>query len=136
MIHGLSHITLIVRDLECSARMVKELMGGLEIYDSSEKNFSISREKFFDVGGLWLVLMQGPSLPEKSYNHIAFQVNQADLPGIQSTAERLGLELMTSRTRVAGEGNSVYVYDYDNHLLEFHTGTLEKRLQTYKNLGQ
>jgi catechol 2,3-dioxygenase-like lactoylglutathione lyase family enzyme len=131
MIKGLSHITLIVRDLERSAFMIQELLGAREIYDSSNKNYSVAREKFFDVAGLWLVLMEGPALPEKSYNHIAFQVEQAELPRIHAIAEQLGLEIKPPRSRIAGEGNSLYVYDYDNHLLEFHTGTLQQRLQAY-----
>lgn len=31
------------------------------------------------------------------------------------------------------EGDSLYFYDYDNHLFEIHTGTLEKRLYKYKS---
>jgi hypothetical protein len=32
---------------------------------------------------------------------------------------------------VAGEGHSLYFYDYDNHMFELHTGTLEERLTRY-----
>ena len=45
--------------------------------------------------------------------------------------ENLGLEIKPGRKRVTGEGNSIYFYDYDNHLFEFHTGTLEDRLLRY-----
>ena len=38
------------------------------------------------------------------------------------------------RTRVEGEGRSLYFHDFDNHLFEFHTGTLEQRLATYAAL--
>jgi len=43
----------------------------------------------------------------------------------------LGLEVRESRSRVKGEGCSIYFYDYDNHLFELHTETLEERLILY-----
>jgi hypothetical protein len=39
--------------------------------------------------------------------------------------------IQSSRPRVEGEGESLYFYDFDNHLFELHTGTLEQRLQRY-----
>lgn len=38
------------------------------------------------------------------------------------------------RKRIEGEGHSIYFYDYDNNLLELHTGTLEERLEAYSNV--
>jgi fosfomycin resistance protein FosX len=35
------------------------------------------------------------------------------------------------RARFEGEGDPLYLYDYDNHLFELHTGTLEQRLTKY-----
>jgi fosfomycin resistance protein FosX len=43
----------------------------------------------------------------------------------------LGLKMKEARSRVEGEGQSLYFYDYDNHLFELHTGKLEDRLTTY-----
>jgi catechol 2,3-dioxygenase-like lactoylglutathione lyase family enzyme len=42
-----------------------------------------------------------------------------------------GIEIIPERSRVDGEGRSIYFYDYDNHLYELHTGTLEERLERY-----
>jgi hypothetical protein len=36
-----------------------------------------------------------------------------------------------SRSRGAGEGYSIYFYDFDNHLFELHTGSLPERLEHY-----
>ncbi|MFN7023171.1 MAG: hypothetical protein ACK4QP_01325 [Pseudorhizobium sp.] len=36
-----------------------------------------------------------------------------------------------ARARVPGEGHSIYFYDYDNHMFELHTGTLQERLARY-----
>lgn len=46
--------------------------------------------------------------------------------------KNLGLEIKFGRKRVIREGDSIYFYDYDNHLFEFHTGTLETRLLRYQ----
>ena len=35
------------------------------------------------------------------------------------------------RSRVDGEGQFIYFYDYDNHMFELHSGTLEERLARY-----
>nr|EHU9844980.1 FosX/FosE/FosI family fosfomycin resistance thiol transferase [Listeria monocytogenes] len=43
----------------------------------------------------------------------------------------LGVEIKPERPRVQGEGSSIYFYDFDNHLFELHTGTLEERLKRY-----
>ena len=44
---------------------------------------------------------------------------------------RWGAEVKPPRPRVEGEGQSLYFYDFDNHLFELHTGTLEQRLARY-----
>ncbi len=41
-----------------------------------------------------------------------------------------------ARSRVEGEGRSLYFYDYDNHLFELHTGTLFQRLQKYLRVAK
>ena len=43
----------------------------------------------------------------------------------------LDLEVREGRSRVEGEGHSIYFYDYDNHMFELHSGTLEERLKRY-----
>ena len=132
MIEGLSHITLVVSDLEKSERLIIEVLGGKKIYASGKKQFSISKEIFFDVQGIWLVLMEGKSLAEKTYNHIAFKIDGANLAKTETAIKELGLEIKPSRDRAAEEAKSIYFYDYDNHLFELHTGTLEERLRYYK----
>lgn len=130
-IDGISHITFIVKDLEKMKRLIIEVLGGEEVYSSGEETFSIAKEKFFVVSGVWIAAMEGEPLPVRTYNHVAFKVNPDDLPRLKSTIERLGLEMRESRSRVEGEGQSIYFYDYDNHLFELHTGTLEERLKRY-----
>ena len=129
-IDGISHITFIATDLERTAKLLCQGLGAKEIYDSTEKNFSISREKFFMLGGVWLAVMEGKPV-DRSYRHVAFKVNAAELPALEARLRSLGAEIQPSRPRVEGEGQSLYFYDFDNNLFELHTGTLEQRLQRY-----
>jgi fosfomycin resistance protein FosX len=128
---GISHITFIVRDLERMARLLREGLNAVEVYDSQGKNFSLSHEKFFKLGKVWLAVMQGEPPAQRSYQHLAFKVEEAELPIFEAKLLALGVEVKPPRPRVEGEGQSLYFYDFDNHLFELHTGTLEQRLQRY-----
>jgi catechol 2,3-dioxygenase-like lactoylglutathione lyase family enzyme len=130
-IQGVSHITFIVSDLDRMARILCHGLGAQEVYDSKERSFSISREKFFVLGGIWLAAMEGTPPSERSYRHVAFKVTEADLPKFEARLRALGVEIKPPRPRVGGEGQSLYFYDFDNHLFELHTGTLEQRLDRY-----
>ena len=131
MIEGLSHITFVVSDLSRMKTLLETVFDAREVYSSGDDTFSLARERFFLVGGLWIAVMEGESLPTRTYNHVAFKVPEADLPSYLSRIERLGLDVRESRTRVGGEGSSIYFHDYDNHLFELHTGTLDERLAGY-----
>jgi fosfomycin resistance protein FosX len=131
MIHGLSHLTFIVRDLDKMVRIITDVLSGEEVYSSGENTFSTSREKFFLAGGIWIAIMEGESLPSRTYNHVAFKVSDAQLEEARVAVARLGLDMRPPRPRVKGEGQSLYFHDYDNHLFELHTGTLDERLARY-----
>ena len=131
MIEGISHITLTVSDLDKSAEMLKAVLDAEEVYSSGDKTFSLSREKFFLIGGCWIVLMEGESLPTRTYNHVALKINETEFEKYAARIRDYGLEMREPRNRIAGEGQSLYFYDYDNHLFELHTGTLAERLQRY-----
>ncbi len=133
-IKGISHITLICQDLNKSAKLFKELFDAIEVYSSERKNFSISQEKFLLIGDLWIALMEGSPI-ERSYNHIAFYVEEENLLFFESKIHSLELKILPSRPRNLQEGKSIYFYDYDNHLFELHTGDLATRL-TYYNQTQ
>ncbi|MBC1642438.1 FosX/FosE/FosI family fosfomycin resistance thiol transferase [Listeria welshimeri] len=131
MISGLSHITLIVRDLNKTTTFLQEIFDAEEIYSSGDKTFSLSKEKFFLIAGLWVCIMEGESLQERTYNHIAFRIHAEEIGEYTERIKSLGVEIKPERSRVTGEGHSIYFYDYDNHLFELHTGTLEERLKRY-----
>ncbi|EIV0351613.1 FosX/FosE/FosI family fosfomycin resistance thiol transferase [Listeria monocytogenes] len=131
MISGLSHITLIVKDLNKTTAFLQNIFNAEEIYSSGDKTFSLSKEKFFLIAGLWICIMEGDSLQEQTYNHIAFQIQSEEVDEYTERIKALGVEMKPERPRVQGEGRSIYFYDFDNHLFELHAGTLEERLKRY-----
>jgi len=131
IIFGISHITFIVEDLDKATTFFEEIFEAEEVYYSGENKFSISKEKFFLIKNLWIAVMEGNQI-ERSYNHIAFKIDESDYEIYLEKIEKLGLDVKKGRNRTIGEGRSIYFYDYDNHLFELHTGTLENRLLQYK----
>jgi fosfomycin resistance protein FosX len=141
MATGLSHITFIVSNLDRTEDLLTRVLNARKVYDSGEGTFSLSRERFFLVGApgadigvpapVWIAIMEGEPLPSRSYNHVAFKIADADYERCLEQIRSLGLDMREGRPRIAGEGRSIYFHDYDNHLLELHTGTLDERLASY-----
>lgn len=135
MIEGLSHITFIAQNLDRMEEILVSVLGARKVYDSGDSTFSVSRERFFLAGGeaapVWLAIMEGESLPTRTYNHVAFKISEADYAACLVRVQSLNLEVREGRSRVTGEGRSIYFHDHDNHLFELHTGTLAGRLQRY-----
>lgn len=75
--------------------------------------------------------MEGESLPSRTYNHVAFKIANDEYENYLQRVHELGLEVREGRSRVQGEGQSIYFYDDDNHMFELHTGTLDDRLKRY-----
>lgn len=131
MIEGLSHMTFIVRDLDKMEALLTTVLDARKIYDSGDKPFSLTRERFFDIAGVWVATMEGDPLDEQTYNHVAFKMAPEDYDERLQRIHALGLHVMEGRSRVEGEGRSIYFYDNDNHMFELHSGTLEERLRRY-----
>ncbi|WP_448808940.1 FosX/FosE/FosI family fosfomycin resistance hydrolase [Agromyces bauzanensis] len=132
---GLSHVTFIVGDLDRMERVLTAVLGAVRVYDSGSSTFSLSEERFFLVGAgdtaTWIAIMHGEAPLPRSYNHVAFQVRREDQPGLRATIADLGLDIRPPRSRVDGEGDSIYFYDDDGHLFELHAGSLRERLAAY-----
>jgi fosfomycin resistance protein FosX len=135
MIEGLSHITFVVSDLDRMTHFLNTIFNAQEIYSSGSRTFSIAQEKFFLIDRIWIVIMEGDSLQERTYNHVAFKIAEQDFEDYVARVKLVGIEVKEGRSRVNGEGSSLYFYDYDNHLFELHTGTLEQRLQRYQDMN-
>jgi fosfomycin resistance protein FosX len=132
MIEGLSHITFVVSDLDRMTHFLTTIFNAEEVYFSGSQTFSISKEKFFLIDRIWIVIMEGDPLRERTYNHVAFKIADRDFEEYLTRIELAGVDVRDGRNRVEGEGKSLYFYDYDNHLFELHTGTLEQRLKRYQ----
>lgn len=132
MIQGLSHMTFVTADLDRMETLLTHIFRAEKVYDSGDQTFSLAQERFFLVGDIWIAIMKGDPLVEKTYNHIAFKIDDDDFDAYLTRIDDLGLELREGRARVKGEGQSIYFYDDDNHMFELHTGTLQERLDRYK----
>jgi len=133
MIENLSHITFVVRDLERTATLFKDVLDAKEVYESGNATHSISSERFFLIGNQWIAIMEGEPLAEQTYNHVAFKIPDADFDEYKKRVRNAGVKMRKGRPRIKGESRSLYFYDFDNHLFELHTGTLDERLETYSS---
>jgi catechol 2,3-dioxygenase-like lactoylglutathione lyase family enzyme len=131
MISDLSHITLICKNIDKTGEFLKKIFGAVEYYATEKKVYSLSREKFFKIGKLWIVTMEGEPVA-KTYNHIAFQADAEKFKELREEIKKLGLNVLEGRKRTEEEGDSIYFYDYDNHLFELHSGDLDQRLKYYQ----
>lgn len=134
MIESVSHITFVVKNLDKTTQLFKELFNAKEVYYSGEKKHSIFKERFFIIGNQWIAVMEDTNILNRTYHHIAFKISDSDVNSYLDKIKALNLELKTPRKRVSGEGYSIYFYDYDNNLFELHTETLEKRLASYAEI--
>lgn len=135
MVQGLSHMTFIVRDLDRMEEVLKTVFDARKVYDSGTETFSLSKERFFLIGDgvepIWVATMEGDALPSRTYNHVAFKIANDDYEDYLQRIRALNLEVREGRSRVPGEGQSIYFYGDDNHMFELHTGTLDERLKRY-----
>lgn len=120
MITGISHITFIVKDLEQTSHFLREIFEAKEVYSSLAV-------KYFLINDLWIALNKGEPLSERTYNHVAFQIHESDIDKYIERIKNVGAEIKPDRHRVEGEGRSIHFYDFDNHLFELHTNTLDER---------
>jgi fosfomycin resistance protein FosX len=131
MIEGISHITFVVKDLALASTFFTSIFDAEEVYSSGGSFFSLTREKFFLIGGQWIAVMEGDPLSDRTYNHVAFKIREEEFEVYELRVRALGVDIKPPRPRVEGEGRSLYFYDFDNHLFELHTGTLAERLARY-----
>ena len=126
--HGISHVTFLVADVERTARLLCAGLGAREVHDGTGPNAPHAREKFFLLGPAWIAVIEGVPPERRSYAHVAFSVAENDLPRFERRLATLGVEITEGRARGAGEGRALYFHDFDNHLFELHAGSLEARL--------
>jgi catechol 2,3-dioxygenase-like lactoylglutathione lyase family enzyme len=56
VVEGRSHVTFLVRDLDRMERLLTDVLGARKVYDSGAGMFSLSKERFFLVGDVWIAV--------------------------------------------------------------------------------
>ena len=101
MIQGLSHMTFVVADIDRMSEIMTGLLGAKPLYDSGDDTFSISRERFFDLAGLWIAIMEGEDVQSVAAEQPEALRYLVDLVEIEREVEDIVLELVLHGLRAA-----------------------------------
>lgn len=122
---GLNHLTFAVSDLDRSVAFYRDLLG-------CDLRAVWATGAYLEAGSLWLCLsvdQAARDAPHPDYTHVAFSVEAGDFEALSARVRAAARVWKDDRS----EGASLYFLDPDGHRLELHVGSLESRLQDYRD---
>ncbi|KTT82333.1 FosB/FosD family fosfomycin resistance bacillithiol transferase [Mammaliicoccus sciuri] len=130
MIRSINHICYSVSNLNESIYFYKDILcGDLLLIGKTTA--------YFDIGGLWVALNEEKDIPRNeiqySYTHTAFTIDESEYNSWYRWLKKNNVNILEGRTRDVRDKKSIYFIDPDGHKLESHTGTLENRMNYYKD---
>lgn len=125
----INHLLFSVSDLECSIEFYSKVLGAKLITKGRTT-------AYLDLDGLWLALNEERYILRNeirsSYTHIAFTIDEHEFDEMFRKLKKLNVSILSGRERDVKDKKSIYFEDPDGHKFEFHTGTLQNRLDFYK----
>ncbi|GAA0472664.1 FosM family fosfomycin resistance protein [Alkalibacillus silvisoli] len=128
-VKGINHLLFSVSDLDQAIDFYQKVFEAKILVKGDNT-------AYFDLNGLWLALNVEKDIPrneiKQSYTHIAFTIDEEEYEQVYAKLKDLGVNILSGRPRDEQDMKSIYFTDPDGHKFEFHTGTLEDRLNYYK----